>query len=101
MKKISELKCPSDDEFAEYIIVMLQNNKSEADLQEELAPFLSTQTAVFVSWLFGTLSPETPIESWCFDDIYCITQHNAYYIYRFLFVVVMLQIIPVCYSHEI
>ena len=48
---MEELKCPGDDEFAEYIIVMLHNNKSSADVQAELEPFLGTQSAVFTPWL--------------------------------------------------
>ena len=49
-KKMEELKCPGDDEFAEYIIVMLHNNKSAGDVQAELEPFLGTQAAVFTPW---------------------------------------------------
>ena len=49
-KKMTELKCPGDEEFAEYIIVMLHNNKSSTQVQLELEPFLGTQSAVFTPW---------------------------------------------------
>jgi hypothetical protein len=49
-KKIEELKCPGDDEFAEYIIVMLHNDKTATEVQAELEPFLGKQSAVFTPW---------------------------------------------------
>ena len=49
-KKIEELKCPGDDEFAEYIIVMLHNDKTAVEVQAELEPFLGKQSAVFTPW---------------------------------------------------
>ena len=49
-KKIEELKCPGDEEFAEYIIVMLHNDKTAAEVQSELEPFLGKQSAVFTPW---------------------------------------------------
>jgi len=49
-KKMQELKCPGDEEFAEYVIVMLHNDKTAAEVQADLEPFLGNQAAVFTPW---------------------------------------------------
>ena len=59
VKKMSELKLPVDEDFAEYIMVMLHNNKTQKEVQTDLEPFLGTQTAVFTPWLFSIIEPES------------------------------------------
>ena len=75
-KKIEELKCPGDEEFAEYIIVMLHNDKTAAEVQSELEPFLGKQSAVFTPWLESNItctiwaSPEKcGLNYFCYDEI--------------------------------
>lgn len=59
MKKMSELKLPVDEDFAEYIMVMLHNNKTQKEVQTDLEPFLGTSATVFTPWLFSILEPES------------------------------------------
>ena len=57
VKKMSELKLLVDEDFAEYVMVMLHNNKSQNEVQTDLEPFLGTQSTVFTPWLFSMIEP--------------------------------------------
>ncbi|XP_021359476.1 zinc finger CCCH domain-containing protein 14-like [Mizuhopecten yessoensis] len=53
--KLIELGAYVDDELPDYIMVMVANKKSQAQMTEDLSLFLSTNTEKFTSWLNGLL----------------------------------------------
>lgn len=53
--KLIELGAYVDDELPDYIMVMVANKKSQAQMTEDLGLFLSANTEKFTSWLNGLL----------------------------------------------
>ncbi|CAG9859716.1 unnamed protein product [Phyllotreta striolata] len=49
--KLLELNCYVDDELPDYIMVMVANRRTKAQMKEDLNLFLNTKTEVFVDWL--------------------------------------------------
>ncbi|XP_033736179.1 zinc finger CCCH domain-containing protein 14-like [Pecten maximus] len=54
--KLIELGAYVDDELPDYIMVMVANKKSQAQMTEDLGLFLSANTEQFTSWLNGLLN---------------------------------------------
>ncbi|XP_005101618.1 zinc finger CCCH domain-containing protein 14 [Aplysia californica] len=53
--KLMELGCYVDDELPDYIMVMVANKKTRAQMSGDLSLFLGTNTDTFTEWLHGLL----------------------------------------------
>ncbi|XP_066282699.1 zinc finger CCCH domain-containing protein 14-like isoform X3 [Branchiostoma lanceolatum] len=54
--KLVDLGAYVDDELPDYIMVMVANKKSQAQMTEDLSLFLANNTEKFTAWLHGVLS---------------------------------------------
>merc|ERR1712126_575099 len=56
MGKLVELNAYVDDELPDYIMVMIANKKTEAQMQEDLTLFLNEKAPTFSQWLHSVLT---------------------------------------------
>ncbi|PIK45618.1 putative zinc finger CCCH domain-containing protein 14 [Apostichopus japonicus] len=63
--KLVDLGCYVDDELPDYIMVMLANKRSEAQMTQDLDLFLNNNATFFTSWLFELLGKleQKPVKS--------------------------------------
>ncbi|KAM3955111.1 uncharacterized protein ACR2FA_011018, partial [Aphomia sociella] len=53
--KLTELGCYVDDELPDYVMVMVANKRTRAQMEDDLQLFLSDNTELFVNWLHQVL----------------------------------------------
>merc|ERR1712226_1310451 len=53
--KLIELEAYVDDELPDYIMVMVANNRTRAQMEDDLGLFLNNNTAAFTNWLHAVL----------------------------------------------
>ncbi|KPI92475.1 Zinc finger CCCH domain-containing protein 14 [Papilio xuthus] len=53
--KLTELGCYVDDELPDYVMVMVANKRTRAQMDEDLQLFLGDNTELFVNWLHQVL----------------------------------------------
>lgn len=53
--KLTELGCYVDDELPDYVMVMVANKRTRAQMEEDLQLFLGDNTDLFVNWLHQVL----------------------------------------------
>jgi len=53
--KLIELEAYVDDELPDYIMVMVANNRTKAQMEDDLGLFLNNNTAAFTNWLHAVL----------------------------------------------
>jgi len=53
--KLIELEAYVDDELPDYIMVMVANNRTKEQMEEDLGLFLNNNTAAFTNWLHAVL----------------------------------------------
>ncbi|KAJ2951549.1 hypothetical protein O0L34_g13698 [Tuta absoluta] len=53
--KLTELGCYVDDELPDYVMVMVANKRTRAQMEEDLQLFLGDNTELFVNWLHQVL----------------------------------------------
>ncbi|KAJ0176016.1 hypothetical protein K1T71_008190 [Dendrolimus kikuchii] len=70
--KLTELGCYVDDELPDYVMVMVANKRTRAQMEDDLQLFLGDNTELFVNWLHQVLkklqevtvtAPMKPVES--------------------------------------
>ena len=54
--KLVELNAYVDDELPDYIMVMIANKKTEAQMEEDLTLFLNEKAPTFAQWLHSVLA---------------------------------------------
>ena len=53
--KLIELEAYVDDELPDYIMVMVANNRTKTQMEEDLGLFLNNNTTAFTNWLHAVL----------------------------------------------
>ena len=53
--KLIELEAYVDDELPDYIMVMVANNRTKSQMEEDLGLFLNNNTTAFTNWLHAVL----------------------------------------------